>query len=113
MKNNLNENQFKKKLLGYLTYAGTRNLKISNKQEMKLREWILPSLNDEHELSSAPLPISDIRKFIDEWENSDLNKSSYEYYYVIKRSEGKNFFWDNYLKILFVALFISVIWKFF
>lgn len=70
---NINEEQFKRRLIGNLMNAGTRNLKLSKKQEMKLQEWIVPYLNDEFKFSSEPLKIKDIRIFIDRWESSDLN----------------------------------------
>ena len=53
---------------------------------MKLREWILPTVQEEIELGSAsPIPLNDLGKYIDEWESEDLNKESYEHYYVKKQ----------------------------
>ena len=84
----------KMQLIGTLLMYGARNAKISRKQEMKLKEYVLPYLTEELSLGGyGPMKIQDIRKFIDSWEASDLNETDYKYYYVKKNSDGKSL-WD-------------------
>lgn len=85
---------FKKQLIKTLAHYGASNAKISKKQEMKLKEWILPYSLDEFDLGGfGPMNINDMRRFIDEWESDDLNKKDFKYYYVDKNSDGKSL-WD-------------------
>ena len=84
----------KKQLLKTLAHYGACNAKLSKKQEMKLKEWILPYLLDElRNGGSSPMNIKEMRKFIDRWEADDLNEKDYKYYYVDKNSDGKSI-WD-------------------
>ncbi len=89
----MNDEQVRKRLLGYLLWAGASSIKLSKKQEMKLKEWIIPYVCDELGLSTEPLKMEYIRKFIDSWESSDLNPDDYKHYYVDKNSNGKSL-WD-------------------
>jgi hypothetical protein len=53
----------KKHLVAYLATVGACSIKITKRQEMKLKTWILPYLQDEIEIGSAsPIPIIEIRK---------------------------------------------------
>lgn len=80
-----------KQLIYTLVRAGTKNLRISKKQEMKLNEWIIAYLLDEIELSGqGPMLIEKIRILIDRWENPELNENDYKYYYVDKNTDGKS-----------------------
>jgi hypothetical protein len=88
------ENDFEKKLIGYLASVGAINLKLSQAQQMKLREWIVPYLKTELELGGGPLNIGEVRKYIDNWEREGLGKDSHKHYYVEKNSNGKILFWD-------------------
>lgn len=84
----------KKQLLKTLTIYGASNAKLSKKQEMKLKEYILPYLMDEFNLGgSGPIDIKEMRKFIDGWESNDLNENDFKYYYVNKDSDGSSL-WD-------------------
>ena len=57
--------RLKKQLINTLAHYGARNVTISRKQQMKLREWILPYLIDEFELGGfGPMKIEEMRKFI-------------------------------------------------
>lgn len=84
----MDTDQFKRRLIGNLAAIGARSLKLSGKRQMKLREWIVPYLVTEFDMTTEPLPIEEIRKFIDQWESADLDEGSYKYYYVDKDSKG-------------------------
>jgi hypothetical protein len=88
MNTQINEDRFKRRLIGNLAEAGARSLKLNNKRSMKLREWVLAYLATELELSTEPLSFEEIRKYIDRWENSELSEESHKYYYVEKDSTG-------------------------
>ena len=84
------------KLLETLALYGASNAKISKKQEMKLKEYILPYLWDELNFgweNGGIIKNKEMRKFIDSWEADDLNEKDYKYYYVDKNSSGKSL-WD-------------------
>jgi hypothetical protein len=100
----------KKSLIETLLIYGAMNAKINKKQEMKLREWIIPSLLQEYNDGkigmghSEIMNIKNLRKFIDRWEGigkgfnkdfnkEDLNEKDYKYYYVDKNSDGSSL-WD-------------------
>jgi hypothetical protein len=84
----------KRQLIKTLAHYGAVNAKLSKKQQMKLREWVLPYLMDEFGLGGqGPMSIKDMRKFIDNWEVDDLKEKDYKYYYVDKNSDGKSL-WD-------------------
>jgi hypothetical protein len=95
----------KKSLIETLLIYGSMNAKISKKQEMKLREWIIPNLLQEYndgEIGTGNgeiMNIKDLRKFVDRWEGKgkgfdgvDLDEGD-KYYYVNKNSDGKSL-WD-------------------
>lgn len=84
----------KKQLIKTLLTYGALNAKISKKQKMKLKEWIIPYLIDELNFNGLnSMKIMDMRKLIDKWETEDLNEKDYKYYYVNKDSDGKSL-WD-------------------
>ncbi len=86
--------KIKQQLIKTLLVYGATNAKINKKQQMKLREWIIPHLMGELDFSgNGPMKIQDMRKFIDRWEADGLKKEDYEYYYVDKNSSGKSL-WD-------------------
>lgn len=89
----MNDDKFLKRVVVNLMQAGARSLKLSKRQEMKLREWIIPYTCDELGLSSESIKIQELRKFIDQWERVDLSPEKYEHYYVDKNSDGKSL-WD-------------------
>ena len=67
--------KLKKQLIKTLAYYGARSIKISKKQEMKLREWIIPYLMDKFELGGSELMnIKDLRKFIDSTPNMEATR---------------------------------------
>lgn len=102
MKNNDDE-RFKRRLVGYLAQAGARSIKLSKKREMKLREWILSYTTTELDLSSEPIPLKELRQYIDRWENPELEEGSYNYYYVDKNSNGESSLWERYPLLLLVV----------
>jgi len=79
-----------KQLVAYLINTGARALRVSKKQEMKLREWIVAYLLTDMGLSSSPMPIEEVRTFIDQWENPELSEQNHKYYYVDKNTTGKS-----------------------
>ena len=84
----------KKQIINTIAHYGASNARISSRQYMKLKEWILPYLIGECGLGDPGIiSIEKMRKFIDSWEADDLNEKDYKYYYVDKDSNGKSF-WD-------------------
>ena len=89
-----NEERLNRQLIYTLAHYGASNAKLSKKQEIKLKEWILAYLLDEMGFGGdGPMKIKDMRIFIDRWEHSDLNSADYQHYYVDKESDGKSL-WD-------------------
>ena len=81
--------QFEKRLLGNLLNSGTRNLRITHKQEMKLREYRVAELSDKYGFSTEPLKLEEIEKYIDSWEGKplfgiEITSENSNHYYVKK-----------------------------
>lgn len=82
-----------RRLIYTLVHYGARVAKLSRKQENKLREWVLAYATDELGLSTSPMKIQDLRKYIDAWEHRDLSPENHKHYYVQKNTSGKSL-WD-------------------